>query len=214
MAKMAKVTQIFFANIKRCPHFPKHPQIFFAFYTGSVPFSHWKWDLKKFKSYINFSSLKNLTKFLDRPSKILVLQIFGPFQKSVKIFANPTKFAKILDRSSQIFGQIDAVTIQIFRIWMGQTNFLTWFSPPRSENSQILTKFLSKSGQKIPSFSEFFVPFLEIFLMEISKKGSKIWNLFQILERNSVRIPLICQIPLWRIWQIRENFKYLKFSEN
>jgi hypothetical protein len=56
----------------------------------------------------------------------------------------------------------------------GPAEFFDLVFTPRSENSQILTRLLSKSGQKIPRNSEFFVPFLEIFLMEISKKGSKI----------------------------------------
>ena len=105
----------------------------------------------------------------------------------------------------------------VTKFWLDLAKFLAWsrvgpskfsdlagpveffdlgFHPQGQKILRFWQKFLSKSVQKIPRSSEFFVLLLEIFPEEISKRRLKIWNLFQILRRNSVRIPLISQIPL------------------
>ena len=157
--------------------------------------------------------MKNLTKFLIlTQSKILVGRFLTLGVKNLSKFDQTTQsLAKFWLRPGQIFGQVEGWTVQIFRF--GRSNRIFWpgFHPQRVRKFSDFDKFLSKSGQKFPINSEIFVVLLEIFLMEISKRTLKIWNFFQILSRNSVRIPLISQIHLWRIWEIRENFKYWNF---
>jgi hypothetical protein len=171
--KRQKWPKSFLRTLNDAPIFPKRPQIFFAFYTRSVPFSHWKWDLKKVQKLYKFFILKNLTKFLDRPSKILVCQIFGPFQKSVKIFANLSKVCQNFGSIWPNFWSDRCWTIQIFRIWMGQSNFLTWFSPPGQKILRFWQNFCQNLDKKFREIRNFLSPFWKFFSWKFPKRVPK-----------------------------------------
>ena len=102
-----------------------------------------------------------------------------------------------------------------FQIWSIQKDFLTWFWGPGQKISDFGKGSLPKSVQNSQAFGNF-VYFGDSICGWISKIPQNLNPSVQILRRNSVRIPLVWQIPLWRIWQTIENFirwNFLKISQ-